>query len=185
MKEQAVADNGAPRAEQAATLARRLGLLLAHEPRLRVGFMALGGWDTHVRQGNAEGQLAKRLGYLGDGLAALASGLGDAYKDTVILVMSEFGRTVRENGNGGTDHGHGNVLWIMGGKVGGGKVFGAWPGLADHMLYQGRDLAVTTDYRGPVGTVLHDHLDLPGETIAKLFPGAPRENRALGKLIRT
>ncbi len=116
-KEQAIANNGAPLAEQATQLAKRLGRLLANEPRFQVAFVAVGGWDTHVHQGNAKGQLATRLGYLAEALTGLVAGLGESYKSTVILVMSEFGRTVHENGDGGTDHGHGNVLWVLGGPV--------------------------------------------------------------------
>ncbi len=183
-KEQAVANNGAPLAEQATALARRLGRLLADEPRFRGAFMAIGGWDTHVRQGNTDGQLAKRLGYLADALTGLTAGLGEAYKNTVILVISEFGRTVHENGNGGTDHGHGNVLWVLGRPVRGGKVYGAWPGLTADRLYQGRDLAVTTDYRSVVGAALYAHLGLDEASLAKVLPGAPRPTRDLDALFR-
>jgi uncharacterized protein (DUF1501 family) len=182
-KEQAVANAGAPLAEQATKEARRLGRLLADEPRFQVAFMAIGGWDTHVRQGNDKGQLATRLGYLADALTGLVDGLGDGYKNTVILVMSEFGRTVHENGNGGTDHGHGNVLWVLGGPVRGGKIYGTWPGLAPERLYQGRDLAITTDYRSVLGTVLHGHLRLAGDTIERILPGAPRPDAQMVKLI--
>lgn len=183
-KEQAVANNGAPLAEQATAQARRLGRLLADEPRFQVAFMAVGGWDTHVHQGNSDGQLARRLGALAGGLNGLVAGLGDKYRDTVILVMSEFGRTVHENGNGGTDHGHGNVFWALGGPVRGGKIYGAWPGLAPERLYQNRDVAVTTDYRSIVGAVLHRHLRLGGGALARVLPDAPRGAADLDRLIR-
>ena len=111
----------------------------------------MGGWDTHVNQGNHKGQLANRLRPLGEGLAGLARGSGEAWRDTVVVVLSEFGRTVRENGNGGTDHGHGNVIWVLGGALQGGRVYGDWPGLAPAQLYQKRDLAVTTDFRAALG----------------------------------
>jgi uncharacterized protein (DUF1501 family) len=183
-KEQAIANNGAPLAEQATELARRLGRLLANEPRFQIAFMAAGGWDTHVRQGNAKGQLATRLGYLADALTGLVAGLGDSYKNTVILVMSEFGRTLRENGDGGTDHGHGNVLWVLGGPVRGAQIYGAWPGLAPERLYQNRDVAVTTDYRSIVGAILRAHLGIGGTSLARVFPRAPGGNAQFARLIR-
>jgi uncharacterized protein (DUF1501 family) len=107
---------------------------------------------------------------LGEGLATLAQGLGSVYSDTVIVVMSEFGRTVRENGNGGTDHGHGNVMWLLGGSIKGGKIHGEWPGLAPEQLYEGRDLAVTTDFRDVIASVLSRHLQLAGTKIQQIFP---------------
>jgi len=108
--------------------AARLAHLLSQDRHIRLVFLSLGGWDTHVKQGKAKGQLANRLQPLGEGLLALARGLGNAWDDTVIVVLSEFGRRVRENGNGGTDHGHGNVIWVLGGGVRGGRVYGDWPG---------------------------------------------------------
>ena len=127
--------------------------------------------------------MAKRLGYLADGLTGLVDGLGPAYKNTVILVLSEFGRTVQENGDGGTDHGHGNVSWVLGGPVRGGKVYGDWPGLAPERLYQSRDVAVTTDYRSIVGAVLHRHLRLGGNALARVLPHAPRGSADLERMI--
>jgi uncharacterized protein (DUF1501 family) len=103
----------------------------------------------------------------------LVTGLGPAFRDTLIIVMSEFGRTVHENGNGGTDHGHGNVMWALGGDVAGAKVHGAWPGLAADRLYQQRDLAVTSDFRALLGPAVTRHLHLPEGTAAALFPSAP------------
>jgi uncharacterized protein (DUF1501 family) len=133
--------------------------------------MALGGWDTHAHQGAATGQLASRLQPLGLGLAALAAGLGPVLDETVVIVMSEFGRTVRENGNGGTDHGHGNAIWLLGGRVAGGRVHGRWPGLSGDALYEGRDLAVTTDFRQVLAEVCTRHLELPDARLAQVFPG--------------
>jgi uncharacterized protein (DUF1501 family) len=182
-QEQATANNGAPLAEQATQLARRLGRLLANEPRFQIAFIAIGGWDTHVHQGNAKGQLAARLGYLAEALTGLAAGLGDSYKSTVILVMSEFGRTLHENGDGGTDHGHGNVLWVLGGPVRGGRIYGAWPGLAPNRLYQTRDVSVTTDYRSIVGAVLEAHLGISSSSLARVLPRAPRGNAEFAHLI--
>ena len=173
------ADNGAPSpvtfGEDTAHLAR----LIKQDPNVNLAFFALGGWDTHVNQGNAEGQLANRLRPLADGLASLADGLGKGYQDTVVVVMSEFGRTVHENGNRGTDHGHGNVMWVMGGGVAGGKVHGRWPGLETASLYEGRDLAVTTDFRSVIGSVLAGHLKLSPEQIGAVLPGVPASDLAL------
>lgn len=171
--EQMAADNGAPLPNGFPSDAAKLARMMRQDPSIRLAFFALGGWDTHIRQGNGEGQLANRLRPLGDGLAALAGGLGPAFDDSLIVVMSEFGRTVHENGNGGTDHGHGNVLWLLGGKVAGGRVYGKWPGLRPDQLYQERDLAVTTDFRLILGPTVTRHLSLPDQTIATLFPGIP------------
>jgi uncharacterized protein (DUF1501 family) len=148
--------------------------LARKEPTVQVGFFALSGWDTHVRQGSVQGQLANHLRQLGRGLSEFRKGLGDdGYARTVILVISEFGRTARENGNAGTDHGHGNVMWVMGGPVRGGKVYGEWPGLSDAHLHEDRDLAVTTDFRTVAGSVLKSHLKLSPAAVTKVFPGAP------------
>lgn len=164
------ANNGAPSASGFAQIADQAARLMARDKSIQLAFLAVGGWDTHVNQGAAAGQLANHLRPLGDGLAALAHGLGDAYGDTAIIVMSEFGRTVHENGNGGTDHGHGNVMWLLGGGIHGGKVYGKWPGLSTENLYEGRDLAVTTDFREVIGTVLARHLKLDGRQLAAVFP---------------
>ena len=126
------------------------------------------------RRGRAErGRRAAHLAQLAAGLSGFATALGPEYQDTVVLVISEFGRTVKENGNGGTDHGHGNVMWVMGGPVRGGKVYGRWPGLATSALYQERDLAVATDFRQPIGAVLQSHLALSDAQVAEVFPGKP------------
>jgi uncharacterized protein (DUF1501 family) len=167
------ADNGAPPPSGFPREAARLAHLIRRDRHIRLAFASLGGWDTHVNQGRAKGQLASRLQSLGDGLAALARGLGKDWDDTVVVVISEFGRTVRENGNGGTDHGHGNVVWVLGGSVRGGRVYGDWPGLAKAQLYQGRDLAVTTDYRTVFAAILERHLGLADRQLAQIFPGLP------------
>jgi uncharacterized protein (DUF1501 family) len=166
------ADNGAPHPDRAfAESGARLGRLMARDPSIRIAFAALGGWDTHVNEGAADGQLANQLRPLGDGLVSLARGLGPAYQRTVIVVMSEFGRTARENGNGGTDHGHGNVMWLAGGAIRGGKVYGNWPGLDESGLYQGRDLAVTTDFRAVLQVVIRRHMAIGGGGVNRVFPG--------------
>jgi uncharacterized protein (DUF1501 family) len=136
---------------------------------LQVAFADMSGWDTHVNQGSSEGQLAARLAELGQGLAAFAQDLGERMRDVVVLTMSEFGRTIRENGNVGTDHGHATAMLVLGGAVNGGRVLGRWPGLDPASRFEGRDLAVTTDFRDLFGEVLARHL---GATdLSAIFPG--------------
>src|SRR5580765_5750741 len=146
---------------------------------LEVAFADVGGWDTHVNQGSAQGQLANRLDDFARGIAALVTDLGDRMADTVVLTMSEFGRAVSENGNRGTDHGHGNAMMAIGGGVRGGRVYGKWPGLSIEKRYDHRDLAVTTDFRDVFGEIITRHLALrdprqvfPGYQISEArFPG--------------
>ncbi len=126
-------------------------------------------WDTHVNEGNSRGQLANLLQQFSNGIAALYTDLGTRMDDVVILTMSEFGRTVRENGNRGTDHGHANAMFIAGNGVRGGKVYGQWPGLRSDQLYEGRDLALTTDFRDVFGEVAKKHLGTPN--LQAVFPG--------------
>ena len=136
---------------------------------LEVAFTDMRGWDTHVNQGNARGQLANLLTQFSSAIAAFYQDLGQHMDDVVLLTMSEFGRTVKENGNRGTDHGHANAMFVMGNNVRGGKVYGAWPGLSSDQLYEGRDLALTTDFRDVFGEVASRHL---GNTNLKtVFPG--------------
>src|SRR4029453_5477046 len=127
------------------------------------------GWDTHVGQGAERGQLALRLRDFGAALAAFAQDLGDRLSDVVVLTMSEFGRTVAENGNRGTDHGHATAMLVLGGGVPGGGGYGTGPGLAPRQRFEGRDLAVTTDFRALFHEVTTRHLGLPAATV--LFPG--------------
>jgi len=164
------ADNGAPTARGFAADAKRLGQLIQADPNTQLAFTSVGGWDTHVNQGGARGQLANRLASLGEGLESLVQGLGEAYERTVIVVMSEFGRTVRQNGTGGTDHGRGNVMWLLGGPVAGGRVLGSWPGLDRAALVDGRDLAVTTDFRAVLAPVLQRHLGVGDAALSQVFP---------------
>jgi uncharacterized protein (DUF1501 family) len=136
---------------------------------LEVAFTEIGGWDTHVNQGNSRGQLANLLQQFSSGIAALYQDLGQRMDAVVVLTMSEFGRTVRENGNRGTDHGHANAMFVMGNRVRGGKVYGRWPGLKSDQLHEGRDLALTTDFRDVFGEIATRHL---GSTNAQtVFPG--------------
>ncbi len=136
---------------------------------LEVAFIDIGGWDTHVNEGNARGQLGNLLQQFSNAIAALYTDLGSRMDDIVILTMSEFGRTARENGNRGTDHGHANAMFVLGNSVRGGKVYGQWPGLKSDQLYEGRDLALTTDFRDVFGEVAARHLGTP--KLQTLFPG--------------
>jgi uncharacterized protein (DUF1501 family) len=169
-REMQAANNGAPLPNGFPDDAARLAQLMRRDPRVQFAFMAVGGWDTHANQGTATGQLANRLAPVGQGLDALARGLGPAFADTTVLVMSEFGRTVRQNGNGGTDHGHGNALWLLGGRVAGGKVHGEWPGLEDRALHEGRDLAVTTDFRRVIAEVCEKQLRVSDAALRNVLP---------------
>jgi uncharacterized protein (DUF1501 family) len=162
--------NGAryPRTEFGERL-RQIAQLVRADVGLEVAFVDIGGWDTHAGQGNERGQLAFRLADFAHGLAAFARDLGDRMDDVVVLSMSEFGRTVRENGNRGTDHGRGTAMLVLGGPVRGGRVYGRWPGLGPDQLFEGRDLDVTTDFRQLFAEVAWKHLDVPRQ--ADIFPG--------------
>ncbi len=150
------------------TALQQIAQLIKANVGLEVAFAEVGGWDTHVRQGGAQGTLSNRLKEFGQALAALYTDLGDRMSDVVILTMSEFGRTVRQNGNGGTDHGHATCFFALGGNVNGGKVLGQWPGLAPEQLNENRDLAVTTDFRDVFGEVAQRHLGV--QDLGVVFP---------------
>ncbi len=169
--EMKMANNGATLPNGFPGDAQRLARLMARDPRIQMSFLAVGGWDTHINQGASQGQLARNLEQLGKGLIALQTGLGEAYQNTTIVVMSEFGRTIKENGNGGTDHGHGNVMWLLGGGIRGGTVYGKWAGLEPSQRDRGRDLAVTTDFRDVLGTVLTRRLAIDASKLQQVFPG--------------
>jgi uncharacterized protein (DUF1501 family) len=148
---------------------RQIAQLVKSDVGLEVAFAESGNWDHHANQGAATGQLAGRLDDLARSIAALARDLGDRMHDVVILTMSEFGRAVVENGSRGTDHGHGNAMLVLGGSVRGGRVYGRWPGLSPEQRYEGRDLAVTTDFRTVFSEVLRGHLGLTNTSA--VFPG--------------
>lgn len=137
---------------------RQIAQLIKADVGVEVAFTDIGGWDTHAAEGGADGQLANRLRELAGGIDAFIRDLGSRMGDVVLVTVSEFGRTVRENGNRGTDHGHGNVMMVAGGGVRGGRVLGDWPGLGTSQLFEGRDLAVTTDFRDVFGEVLSKSL---------------------------
>jgi uncharacterized protein (DUF1501 family) len=136
---------------------------------LEAAFLDSGGWDHHTNEGGVQGQLANLLRDLGQGLEAFHRDLGDRMENTVLVTMSEFGRTAAENGNRGTDHGHANCMFVLGGPVAGGKVYGRWPGLEREQLYEGRDLEVTTDFRLVLAELLSRHLG--NADLRNVFPG--------------
>ncbi len=150
---------------------RQVAQLIKAEVGLEVAFVEIGGWDTHANQGAASGALATRLTELAGGLAALHQDLGAKMSDVLVLTMSEFGRTARQNGNRGTDHGHGTAFFALGGGVRGGRVLGDWPGLSADKLFEGRDLAITTDYRDFFAEACVRHMGVAEGELARIFPG--------------
>ena len=148
---------------------RQIAQLIKSDVGLEIAFADVGGWDTHVNQGGATGQLANRLDDFAKSIAALTQDLGDRMSDVTILTMSEFGRTARQNGNGGTDHGHATSMFVIGGDVKGKKVYGKWPGLEPEQLNEGRDLALTTDFRSVFSEVAFKHLG--AAKMDAVFPG--------------
>jgi len=163
-------ENGAeyPRSPYGEAL-KQIAQLIKADVGLEVAVAESGNWDHHVNEGAANGLIANRLDDFANGIAAFVRDLGDRMSDVVVLTMSEFGRAVAENGNRGTDHGHGNAMMMIGGNVRGGKVYGKWPGLAREQRYEGRDLAVTTDFRTVFSEVVHGHLGL--NDTRPVFPG--------------
>ena len=144
---------------------QQIARLIKADVGVEVAFADIGGWDHHS---NETGQLTNQLRQFGSSLAAFTRDLGDRIEDVVIVTMSEFGRTVNENGNAGTDHGHGNVMMVLGGGVRGGHLYGEWPGLEPEQLFERRDLAVTTDFRDVLGELVSGHL---GQNVNQVFPG--------------
>ena len=160
----------------------QIAQLIKSDIGVEVAFTDVGGWDTHANQGNARGQLANRLQDFGQGIAALYQDLGDRMRNVVILTMTEFGRTIRQNGSGGTDHGHASVAFALGGPVKGGKVYGEWPGLATEQLYEGRDLRLTTDFRDVFAEVAARHMG--ATNLDAIFPGYKPNPASFKGLIR-
>ena len=157
----------------------QIAQLVKADVGMEIAFADIGGWDTHVNQGGATGQLAGRLDDFARSIAALVTDLGERMSDVVILTMSEFGRMARENGNRGTDHGHAGAMFAVGGSVRGGRVYGRWPGLGPDKLYEGRDLALTTDFRSVFAEISQRHMGAVRSEA--LFPGfAPADAAALG-----
>ncbi|HMY75751.1 MAG TPA: DUF1501 domain-containing protein, partial [Blastocatellia bacterium] len=148
---------------------RQVAQLVKSDIGLEVAFTDIGGWDTHANEGAGQGQLANRLTEFAGGIAALYADLKDRADEVLILTMTEFGRTAKENGNRGTDHGHGSAMFLLGGSVKGGKVYGKWPGLKTNELYEARDLAVTTDFRDVFAELAKNHLG--ATNLNAIFPG--------------
>ena len=149
---------------------KQIAQLLKADLGVEAAFTDIGGWDTHQNQGSTQGQLANRLRDFSDSIAAFWRDMGLEAENITLVTMSEFGRTAHQNGTGGTDHGHANAMFVLGGNVKGGKVYGRWPGLADHQLNEGRDLAITTDYRQVLGELVSKTLG--SANLESTFPGA-------------
>ena len=164
------ASGGAPSARNFATETRRIATLMRDQYRL--GFVDVGGWDTHVNQGSVTGGLANNLRNLGEGLAAYADALGDEWDNTTVVVLSEFGRTFRENGDKGTDHGHGTVHWVLGGKINGGRIAGEQVAIDASSLLQNRDYPVLTNYRDMLGGLFGRIWGLSENRMQSVFPQA-------------
>jgi uncharacterized protein (DUF1501 family) len=145
---------------------QQLARLIKADAGVEAAFAEIDGWDHH---GNENPQLANMLRQFSSALAAFSQDMGDRMEDIVLVTMSEFGRTVEENGNAGTDHGHGSLMMVLGGPVKGGKVYGQWPGLEKEQLFEGRDLAVTTDFRAVLSELIRGHLGQ--KDTGTVFPG--------------
>ncbi len=171
-EEMQAASREAPPAGSFAIEAARVGKLLRDHPNYSLAFVDVGGWDTHAGQGGAQGALANRLHGLGDGLKALSEGLGQDWSKTVVVVISEFGRTFRENGSRGTDHGHGSAIWVLGGSVRGGTIRGEQTSLKPGDLHEDRDLPVLNEYRGVLGGIFQKLYGLDSADLAEIFPQA-------------
>jgi uncharacterized protein (DUF1501 family) len=159
--------------------AQRIGRLMRDNPAYHVGFVDVGGWDTHVNQGAGTGQLASRLQGLAGGLSELAAALGTEWKNTTVVVLSEFGRTFHENGSKGTDHGHGSAMWVLGGSVRGGAVRGEQAVIGPRSLHQNRDLPVVNEYRATLGGILQRMYALNPYALSAVFPGARSQDVGL------
>jgi uncharacterized protein (DUF1501 family) len=159
--------------------AGRMGRILRDHPEYKVAFADVGGWDTHAAQGAARGALANRLRELGEGLSALSESLGEEWSKTVVVVISEFGRTFRENGSRGTDHGHGTTLWVMGGGVRGGTIRGEQGELDERGLHQDRDVPVLNEYRDVVAGLFERQFSLPKAAVSRVFPACVVRDLAL------
>jgi uncharacterized protein (DUF1501 family) len=154
---------------------RQIAQLLKANLGVEAAFADIGGWDHHQNEGGAEGQLAGRLREFSQSLSAFWTDMGTQAEEVVVVTMSEFGRTARENGTRGTDHGHANVMFVMGGAVRGGRVYGRWPGLAPEQLNEGRDLAVTTDFRQVLAEAAFKQIG--ARDLSLTFPGAEMGSR--------
>lgn len=170
VQEMVAADNGAASAAGLLLDAQHLGTLMRNDRRLRLGFLSAGGWDTHANQGATKGALANNLGKLADALVQLRRDFAEP--GDMIMVASEFGRTVQENGTRGTDHGHGNTLWLIGNRINGGRWHGDWTGLARSNLNEGRDVPVHQDFRSVLAQLLQQGFHFNDRQLQDIFPGA-------------
>ncbi len=168
--EMANANRGAVSPKGFEAAAQRIGILM--RDKFNLGFVDVGGWDTHVNEGGVKGYLPNRIGELGRGLAALKTALGPSWASTIVIVVSEFGRTFRENGNRGTDHGHGSVYWVLGGAVNGGRIAGRQVPVTQAGLFQDRDWPVLNDYRALIGGIVQRAYGLGPAPLAEIFPAA-------------
>ena len=177
MQEMTAASRGAPSARNFASETRRIATLMREQYRL--GFVDVGGWDTHVNQGSVTGGLANNLRNLGEGLAAYADALGEEWNHTTVVVLSEFGRTFRENGDKGTDHGHGTTYWVLGGGVRGGRIAGEQVAVTQPNLLQNRDYPVLNNYRDVLGGLMQRLWGLSGSQLRAVFPQAQPKDLGL------
>jgi uncharacterized protein (DUF1501 family) len=176
MNEMAESSRGAGPARAFATQARAIAKLMRDKPAYSIGFADLGGWDTHVNPGSAQGALAANLAGLAGGISVFAQEMGGLWRSTVVVVMSEFGRTFRENGSRGTDHGHGNTLWVLGGGISGGRIAGRQTAVSDANLFQNRDYPVLNDYRSVLAHLFSRMYGLDGAALERVLPGARAES---------
>jgi uncharacterized protein (DUF1501 family) len=176
MNEMTESSRGAGAARSFATRTRAIAKLMRDRPGYSIGFVDVGGWDTHVNQGSAQGTLAANLAGLADGLSVFAQEMGGLWRNTIVVVMSEFGRTFRENGNRGTDHGHGNTLWVLGGGISGGRIAGRQMAVSEASLFQNRDYQVLNDYRSVLAHLFARMYGLGDATLGRVLPGAKQED---------
>ncbi len=162
---------------------RQIAQLLKANLGVEAAFTDIGGWDTHQNQGSVNGQLSNVLRNFSDGIAAFWTDMGSDAENVVLVTMSEFGRTAQQNGTGGTDHGHANVMFVLGGAVKGGKVYGKWPGMANEQLYQNRDLAITTDFRQVLGEAAFRTLG--ARNLELVFPGSDLKTTQFLNLLKS
>jgi len=173
-KDMLASARGAAKPNAFAATARKMAALMRDNPAYSIGFTDIGGWDSHVNQGNASGVLTSNLDSLAQGLAAFADEMGPvAWRQSVVVVMSEFGRTFHENGTRGTDHGHGNTLWVLGGGINGGRLVGEMTDLTPNSLFQQRDTPLLNDYRSVLADLIQQMYGLNNGQLAQIFPDAP------------
>ena len=172
--EMKAANRGATSPKGFAEQTHKIATLMKSETGINIGFIDVGGWDTHVNQGGSEGQYANNLKQLGEGLLEFRNSMGTQWQNTQVMIISEFGRTARENGNKGTDHGHGNVMWVLGGSINGGRIGGHWESMQNH-LHENRDINVYNDYRNILANIWRQTYQFSNNELAIIFPGYDRQ----------